>query len=81
MACSFHQIPVHPDDRDKLSFITRHGQFRYKVMPMGAVDSSNVFCRLMELLLRGLTWPACLAFVDDVIVLGRDYQEHLNNLK
>lgn len=31
----------------------------------------------MELVLRGLTWKMCLVYVDDVIVIGRTFKEHL----
>ena len=81
MASSFHQLPVHPDDRDKLAFITRRGQWRYKVMPQGAANSPSMFCRLMEMVLRGLTWSACLCYIDDVIILGRSFEEHVANVR
>ena len=35
----------------------------------------------MNLVLRGLTWKTVLAFLDDILVLGSDFQSHLNNLR
>ena len=35
----------------------------------------------MNLVLRGLTWKTVLAFLDDVLVLGKDFQDHLNSLR
>lgn len=35
----------------------------------------------MNLVLRGLTWKTVLAFLSDVLVLGKDFQDHLNNLQ
>ena len=35
----------------------------------------------MELLLAGLQWKICLVYIDDVIITGRNFQEHLHNLK
>jgi putative transposase len=32
---SFHQIPIDSRDRDKTAFVTKSGQYRYQVMPMG----------------------------------------------
>jgi hypothetical protein len=32
------------------------------------------------LVLQGLSWKECLAYVDDIIVLGKDFREHLENL-
>ena len=34
----------------------------------------------MEVILRGLTYDACLIYLDDVIVTGPTFQEQLNNL-
>ena len=31
--------------------------------------------------MRGLTWRKALAFIEDVLVLGRDFQEHTSNLR
>jgi len=35
----------------------------------------------MESVLRGLTYKACLVYLDDVIVIGRTFQEQLDNLQ
>jgi len=35
----------------------------------------------MESVLRGLTYEACLGNLDDVIVIGRTFQEQLDNLQ
>jgi hypothetical protein len=40
---------------------------------------SNHF-RVMQLILTGLTWSQCLAYLDDIIVLGKDFEDHLKNL-
>jgi hypothetical protein len=34
----------------------------------------------MQLILTGLTWSQCLAYLDDIIVLGKDFEDHLKNL-
>ncbi|CAG2227664.1 unnamed protein product [Mytilus edulis] len=36
---------------------------------------------MIELILTGLTWKICLAYIDDVIVLGKDFEDHLVNLR
>ncbi|GBN04797.1 Retrovirus-related Pol polyprotein from transposon 297 [Araneus ventricosus] len=35
----------------------------------------------METVLRGLTFEACLVYLDDIIIIGRTFKEHLNNIR
>ena len=35
----------------------------------------------MDLVLAGLNWSNCLVYLDDVIILGWSFREHLNNLQ
>ena len=37
--------------------------------------------RLMDLVLQGLTWKTCLVYLDYVIVIGKIFEDHLENLK
>ena len=34
----------------------------------------------MDLVLSGVQWQQCLANLDDIIVVGKDFEEHLKNL-
>ena len=51
------------------------------VMPFGLCKAPATFERLMESVLRGLTYDACLVYLDDVIVSGRTFQEQLDKLR
>jgi len=42
-------------DGDKTCFVTRKGTFRFKVLSFGLANAPT-FSRLMDLVLRGLTW-------------------------
>ena len=35
----------------------------------------------MNLVLRGLSWNIVLAFLDDALVLGKDFEDHMANLR
>ncbi|UYV82319.1 K02A2.6-like [Cordylochernes scorpioides] len=47
----------------------------------GLCNAPATFERLMELVLRGLTWKTCLVYLDDVMVMGRTFGEHLKNFQ
>ena len=50
-------------------------------MPFGLCNAPATYTRVMNLVLRGLTWDVVLAFLDDVLVLGTCFDSHLLNLR
>ncbi|GBM26303.1 Retrovirus-related Pol polyprotein from transposon 297 [Araneus ventricosus] len=50
-------------------------------MPFGLCNAPATFERLMETVLRGLSSEACLVYLDDIIIVGRTFEEHLSNLR
>ena len=76
----FWQVASDPRDPDKTAFVTRKGQFKFKVLSFGLEKSPTVFQRLMDLTMAGLTWETCLVYIDDVIVFSRFFEEHTAKL-
>ena len=70
-----------PEDRHKTAFCTPQGLFEFKVMPFGLCNAPATFQRLMDLVLAGLQWSKCLVYLDDVILLGTTFGEHLDNIR
>lgn len=78
---AYHQIPMNEHDKEKTAFATpRGGLFHYRVMPFGHCNASATFQRVIEQTLNGLQWQVTVLHLDDIIVVGRDFEEHLNNL-
>jgi hypothetical protein len=47
---------------------------------MGLHNGGVWFQRLMDLTLGDLKWTACLVYLDDLIVMGRNFEEHQRRL-
>ena len=77
----YWQVEVAKSDRLKTAFCATEGLFQFRVMPFGLCNAPATFQRLMDLVLAGLQWSECLVYLDDVIVLGRTFDEHLCNLQ
>jgi len=81
LASGYWQVEMDAADREKKAFATRHVLFEFQVMPFGLCNAPGTFQRLMEFVLAGLQWQTCLVYLDDVIVYGRDFDEHLERLQ
>ncbi|GFU59508.1 retrovirus-related Pol polyprotein from transposon 17.6 [Trichonephila clavipes] len=77
----YWHVEIHPEDREKTAFTSGQGLWQFKVMPFGLCNAPATFERLMETVLKGLTFEACLIYLDDVIIGGRTFEEHLQNIR
>lgn len=76
----YWQIPIREEDRPKTAFLTKFGLFEHTRMPFGLCNAPATFQRAMNLILRGLTWLEVLAYLDDVIVLGKSFTGGMDSL-
>jgi hypothetical protein len=76
----YWQVDLHPD-YNKTAFSAVQGLWPCMVTPFGLCNARATFERLMETVLRGLTYESCLVCLDDVIVIGSTFPEHLLNLR
>ena len=73
----YWQVEVKGDDRPKTAFCTtEEGLFQFKVMPFGLCNAPATFQRLMDLVLSGT-----LVYLDDIIILGTTFKDHLCNIQ
>lgn len=77
----YWQVEINPKDKEKTAFSTGKGLWQFNVMPFGLCNAPATFERLMECVLAGLVGEACLVYLDDVIIMGRDFEDHLFNLE
>ena len=76
----YWQVEVDEGDREKTAFCTTKGLYQFKVMPFGLCNPPATFQHLMDLVLMGLQWSQCLVYLDEIIILGRSFDEHIRNL-
>lgn len=81
MASGYWQILIDPHDRHKTAFLTKYGLFEHVRLAMGLCNSPATYQRAMTLVLRDILWKDVLAYLDDLIILGKDFSSHLKNLR
>jgi len=76
----YWQTEIDERDRDKTAFVTRKGQWRFKVHSFGLANAPSQFARIMELVMSELTYDVCLVYLDDILVFSKTFDEHLDRL-
>ena len=76
----FFQIPIHPDDQEKITFTCPYGTFAYRRMPFGLCNAPATFQRAMMGIFSDLIEKCMEVFMDDFSVYGSAFDECLANL-
>lgn len=80
LASGFHQIPLHPDSKDKTAFTSGYGFYQFKKMPFGLKNAPAALQRFLNHILTGLQGIKCLVYLDDIIVYGKNLKDHNEKL-
>eukprot|EP00731_Ephydatia_muelleri_P032131 Em0023g638a len=69
------QVELGSEDRQKTAFCTVEGLFEFKVIPL----PFELHLPPFKTVLSGLQGTSSLVYLDDIIVMGKTFAEHLNN--
>ena len=80
LSSAYYQCEMAEKDKPKTAFATRKGHFEFNRMPFGLSGAPATFQRLMNLMLEKENWEICLIYLDDVMIFGRTFEEHLQRV-
>ena len=80
LASGFWQVSMDKASQEKTAFTTHAGLYEFQKMPFGLANAPATFQRLMEVVLHGLAREVCFVYLDDIVVVGATWEEHLANL-
>ncbi len=78
---AYHQLPMDPKSSDATAFICSEGSYQFKYMPFGLCNAGASYQRLMAIVMSGLTFEACLAYLDDVVVFAPNLEVQFDRLR
>ena len=82
LTMGFNQVNLTKEASRLSAFITSKGLYRYVRVPFGMKGGPAYFQRMVQdVVLRGLSPDICLVYIDDIIIFGKDQEEHARNLK
>ncbi|CAF4152957.1 unnamed protein product, partial [Rotaria sordida] len=76
----YFQVPLSKEDRPKTAFSTRDNHYQFTVLPQGITNGPATFQRVINHILGPTRWKYALAYIDDVIIYSKTFEEHLSHL-
>jgi len=55
--------------------------FRFVLTPVGLCNAGAMFQRVIDMVLAGVSFDACLAYIDDVIIFSKTIDDHFTRLR
>ena len=75
---AYNQVALDEVSKALTTISTPIGLFQYTVLPFGLATAPSIFQMVMDTILSGI--PNCAVYLDDIIVGGKDEEEHNQNL-
>lgn len=72
---------MHLSDSEKTTFITEKGTYCYRVMPFGLKNVEATYQRMVNKVFKDLLGEVMEAYVDDMIVKGKQGESHALQLE
>ena len=77
----YFQQKLTDNSRDKTTFSTHQGAYRFNVLPFGLSGAPSAYQSLMTQIFQGLTFKFVIVYVDDILIFSKTFDQHLNHLQ
>lgn len=82
LKAAFWQVPLENSSKEKTAFgLTGKGLYQFKVMPFGLHNASQTQQRLMDKLFPPQFEGKIFTYLDDIVIVNKDFDDHINSLK
>lgn len=79
---AYWQVPIAENSREKTAFtVPGMGLFQFKRMPYGLTNAPATFQRLIDSVLGADLEGSCFVYLDDIIIISKDFETHLELLR
>jgi len=78
---AYFQIKLTEESKPKTAFTVGGKNYQYRRMVMGLNNSAQCWQRLLTKVLSDMLFTAAIVCLDDVLILSRNFEQHLLHLK
>ena len=72
----FWQVPLAEEANEKTTLRANNKLYQYNVIPFGFYNAPSTFMRLMDRVLRHITWKCFLVYLDGIIIFSINFETH-----
>lgn len=80
-AAAYWSMPLAEQDKEKTAFAVPRGKYEFNVTPFGLCNAGASYQRLIDMSLSGLPSDRTLAYMDDIVVFSKSFEDHLYSLE
>jgi hypothetical protein len=77
----YNQIPMHPEDEEKMTFITDMGVYCYTMMPLGLKNDGATYQRMISWMFEKQIRRILEVYIDEMIVKTTEDKDPIANLQ
>ena len=76
----YHQIPMHPLDVEKTTYITPHGLYCYNVMLFGLKNVGATYQRMVNKIFQPLIGKSMEVYINNMLTKSKERHNHTRHL-
>ena len=80
-ASAYWSMPLAEKDKEKMAFSLPRGKYEFNVTPFGRCNAGASYQCMMDITLAGLKTNRILAYMDNIVIFSRTFEEHLTNIE
>ena len=80
-ASAYWSMPLEEADKEKTAFAVPRGKYEFNVTPYGLCNAGASYQRMMDVSLSGLPAERILAYMDDIVIFTKTFEEHLQSIE
>ena len=74
----YYQVPLDPETAEYTAFSSTRNHYQFKRLSFGLTNAPAAFQREMQVVLREFNSKQVVVYLDDILVMGRTFEEHLH---
>ena len=74
----YYQVPLDPETAEYTAFSTPRNHYQFRRLSFGLKNAPGAFQREMQEVLRDFDSKQVVVYIDDILILGKSFEEHLH---